>query len=135
MDLPPVPFRTRIKVAWSDLDAAGHVNNAKYVTYMETARVELYFALTGGSRAPALDIILARTLIEHRSAATLGDVVIVEVTPGRVGETSFTLHYRMTDEATGRLIAEAESVQVAYDYAKQAKKRVPDNVRAWLASA
>ena len=126
------PFRTEIKVAWADLDAAGHVNNAKYVTYMETARVGLYFALTGGRRAKDLDIILARTVIDHRSAATLGETLVVEVRPGRVGETSFSLLYRITEKESGRLVAEGESVQVAYDYAAEAKRPLSPRLRAAL---
>ena len=126
------PFRTQVKVAWADLDAAGHVNNAKYVSYFETARVELYFALTGGRRAEDLDIILARTVIDHRSAASLGETLVVEVRPGRVGETSFALHYRIAEKASGRLVAEGESVQVAYDYAAQAKKALAPALRAAL---
>lgn len=126
------PFRTRIKVSWRDLDAAGHVNNAVYLTYMETARVEAYFALTGGRRAEELDIILARASVDYRSAATLGDTLVVEVRPLRVGESSFTLGYTLLDEATERLVAEGESVLVTFDYAASRKKPLPPSLRERL---
>lgn len=128
------PFRAEVKVTWRDLDAAGHVNNAVYLTYMETARMECYFALTGGSRAVDLDIILARASVDFRSAATLGDTLVVEVRPGRVGETSFVLLYTVKDKATGRLVAEGESVIVAFDYAKNAKRPLSPELRAKLAA-
>ena len=36
---PPEGFRhgVPIQVRWADLDAMGHVNNAKYLTYLEQA--------------------------------------------------------------------------------------------------
>ncbi|HVM46181.1 MAG TPA: thioesterase family protein [Candidatus Thermoplasmatota archaeon] len=131
--MPFWPFRHEVRVEWRDLDAAGHVNNAVYLSYMESARVAAYFALTGGARAHDLDIILARTSIDFRSAATMGETLVVTVTPGRVGETSFALSYVLTDKATGRVVAEAESVQVCYDYARQQKKKLAPEMRARLA--
>ena len=128
------PFRHEVDVIWRDLDAAGHVNNAVYLTYMETARTKAYLHLRGGKRAGELDIILARASVDFRSAATMGEVLVVEVTPGRVGETSFTLHYRITEKATARLVCEGESVQVCYDYKTQTKKPIPETVRAALVS-
>lgn len=126
------PFVHEVRVEWRDLDAAGHVNNAVYLSYMESARVAAYFVLTGGSRAEDLDIILARTTIDFRSAATLGETLLVELRPGRVGASSFALSYAIREKATGRLVAEGESVQVCYDYARAAKKPVPDALRARL---
>lgn len=126
------PFRIRIDVEWRDLDAAGHVNNAVYLSYMETARVRAYFALTGGQAAKDLDIILARATVDFRSPATLGETIEVEVRPGRVGETSFVLAYTLRDAASGRIVAEGESVLVSFDYARQTKRPVPDALRARL---
>ena len=37
---------TIVQVRWSDMDAMGHVNNAAYLTYLETAR-EPWFAALG----------------------------------------------------------------------------------------
>lgn len=126
------PYRHELKVPWRDLDAAGHVNNAVYLTYMETARTEAYLRLREGTRPQDLDIILARTCVDFRSPANFGESLVVEVTPGRVGESSFVLGYVIREKSTGRLVAEGESVQVAFDYAKQQKKRIPDGIRAKL---
>lgn len=135
MPEPLWPYRHELTVPWRDLDAAGHVNNAVYLSYMETARAEAYMRLKGPSRRiEDLDIILARTSIDYRSPANLHEVLVVSVTPARVGESSFTLRYDIREKATGRLVAEAESVQVLFDYAANAKKRIPDDLRAKLAA-
>lgn len=127
------PFVHDVRVEWRDLDAAGHVNNAVYLSYMESARTAAYLALKGGGGAHDVDIILARAVIDFRSAATMGDRLRIEVRPGRVGTSSFTLHYRIVEMATTRLVAEGESVAVAYDYEKKEKKPLDARLRAMLA--
>lgn len=127
------PFVVEIKVPWRDLDGAGHLNNAVYFSYFEQARTEWYLAVRGlGSRVEDLDIILARTSCDFRSQATMGDVLQVLMRPGNVGTTSFGLRYEIREKSTQRLVAEGESVQVAFDYAANAKKPVPERVRAAL---
>lgn len=126
------PYRYELDVVWRDLDAAGHVNNAVYVTYMESARTACYLAMRGARGHAELDIILARVAVDFRSAASMGERLVVEILPARVGESSFGLTYRIVEKASGRLVCEGESVQVAYDYAKQQKKPLDANLRAKL---
>ena len=37
-----MPLVTTLQVRFNECDALGHVNNAVYYTYMETARTELF---------------------------------------------------------------------------------------------
>ncbi|HEX2022130.1 MAG TPA: thioesterase family protein [Candidatus Thermoplasmatota archaeon] len=128
------PFVLRVKVPWRDLDAAGHVNNAVYFSYMETARTELHLALVGGARWQDLDIILARAACDFRSPATFGETLEVRVRPLRVGASSYALGYEIVEERSGRLVAQGESVQVMFDYGRNEKKAVPAALREALAS-
>ena len=134
MSDPPVrwPFVLEHKVPWHELDAAGHVNNAVYLSYFEMARTEVYMRLRGGSRWQDLDIILARSEIDYRSPAFFHETLEVRVWPGQVGRSSFGLRYEVREKATGRVVAEGTSVQVCFDYARNEKKPVPDEVRAAL---
>ena len=59
-------------------------------------------------------MILARTEIDFRSPVQSGEVVEVGVRPSRLGTKSFELEYEL--RAGGRLVAEAKSVLVGYDY-------------------
>ena len=38
-------FETRFPVRWGDMDAMGHVNNAMYFRYLETARIDWFTAV------------------------------------------------------------------------------------------
>ena len=53
------------------------------------------------------------------------------VTPREVGNTSFELGYELT--AGGRLVAEATSVLVAYNYERNEPRAVPEAWRKLLA--
>jgi len=121
-----VPFVHRERVRFRDVDSVGHVNNAVYLTYLEEARI----AFLSQADEDPLAMVVARIEIDFRSPAELDETVEVSVTPGRVGTTSFTLHHEL--RADGRLVAEASTVLVAYDYSKNEPRAVPDEWRKLL---
>lgn len=118
----------KVPVRFRDLDALGHVNNAVYITYLEIARLSYYRHVMGQSN-PELGLIIARVACDYRSPALLGETVLVHCGTTAIGNSSMTMAYRLTDEASGRLIAEAESVQVAYDYEANRPIPVPESLR------
>ncbi|MBZ5588680.1 MAG: acyl-CoA thioesterase [Acidobacteriia bacterium] len=115
-------FSCPVEVRYSDVDAMNHVNNAVYLTYLETARVRLWqtrFGFTGSARE--IPIILARVAVDYRSPISLEQPVEIGIGVSAIGRTSFTFRYRI--EAAGQPAAEAETVQVCFDYA--ASRPVP----------
>jgi acyl-CoA thioester hydrolase len=125
---PTLLIRHRLTVRFSDCDPLGHVNNAVYSTYLEQARFALWRAQAGvelrrAARGEGREgFILARTEIDFRSEAHEGDELEVRLTLDGFGRTSATYSYEVVDAPTGRLVANAKSVQVWYDY--QAKTPV-----------
>lgn len=105
----------------------GHVNNAVYLTYLEQARFKHWRTLWhyAEDRFPDPGIILARIECDYRSPAKLGEVLEVRLAVSSIGRTSFQYEYEIVSAEDGRLIAQARSVQVAYDYAKGAPIEVP----------
>lgn len=128
----PWPYTIEVRVPWRDIDGAGHVNNAVYFAYMETARTEAFLSITGGKRPQDIFFIVARAACDFHAPAYMGDTLAVKVWPTRVGTTSFTFRYEIHNKATGRLVATGETVQVMYDYEKRSKKPIPDEVRKLL---
>ena len=122
-----------LKVRFRDLDALNHVNNAVYLTYLEETRIAMMDAI-GVSRLMTREKswILARSEIDYRLPAVMGDVLRIEVHPGEIRNSSFDLRYRIVRDADGRLIAEARSVQVCYDYVHGHPTRVPNEWRERL---
>ncbi len=121
-----------IQVRFRDLDAMGHVNNAVYLTYLEMGRLAYYRELMGLSHPKDFNFILAHVSIDFRSPVVLGETVYVGVRVTRVGKKSFHFEYELREATTGRLVAEATSVQVMYDYARQTTVPVAPEFRKRL---
>ena len=126
------PFSCPVEVRYGDIDAMNHVNNAVYVAYLEQARVRLWrerFGFAGSARD--IPIILARVAVDYRSPIGLGEEVEVGLGVSRTGRTSFAFAYRI--EASGRLAAEAETVQVHFDYAAGKPSPIAEELHRQLA--
>ena len=115
-------FSRRERVRFRDCDAMGHVNNAVYSTYLEEARI----GVLGGLSA----FILARMEIDFRAELRAGEEVEIGTRCSRIGTKSFELEHEL--RAGDRVVAEARSVLVAYDYARGESVPVPDELRARL---
>jgi acyl-CoA thioester hydrolase len=126
------PFVHRETVRFRDVDGWGHVNNAVYLTFCEQARMAFLAHLGVLSGIEDATMILARIEIDFRSQLGANEVVEIGVRPGGFGSKSFTLDHRL--EAGGRLVAEASSVLVAYDYAQNQPIELPDTWRRRLAA-
>ena len=127
-DLPgDFAHRRVLEVRFADTDAMGHVNNAKYLTYCESARIAYWTDVTGepvrlGSEG-AESLILAEARITYRAPAFHGETITVETRATRLGRSSFTLEHRLTAAVGGgepTLVAVSESILVRYDYARDA---------------
>ena len=121
------PFVHHETVRFNDLDGMGHVNNAVYSTYLEQARLA-WFGVD--EQMPLEDVILARTEIDFRSPLSVGEVVEIGVRPSRLGTKSFELEYELRSD--GRLVAEAKSVLVGYDYSRGESSTIPERWRRRL---
>ena len=115
-------------VRFRDLDSMGHMNNAVYATFLEQARL----AFLSQYGAHVQNMILARLEIDFRSPVEFGETIEIAVTPTRVGTKSFDLEYVL--RADERVVAEAKTVLVAYDYAEARSVEIPDEWKERLAA-
>jgi acyl-CoA thioester hydrolase len=125
-------FRHVETVRFRDLDALGHVNNAVYLTYFESARIAYWLHTTKRTGLGALDMILARAEIDFRSPLAYGESVEISVGATSLGRSSFVLEADMHERATARLVAESKKVLVRYDFAAGRSAPLPDALRALI---
>lgn len=121
-----------VELRFSDLDAMGHVNNAVYLTYLESARIAWWAHVTGSGDPAELRMILARAEIDYRSPARFDDRPVVGVRCASLGRSSFVLDFRVEDARGGRLLAEAKKVLVYYDYATRRPAPLPAALRSGI---
>ncbi len=127
------PYEIDLEVAFRDIDAMGHVNNAVFFSYFETARMKYVMdVLEPGDpeEFEPLDmpLILVRATCSYKSPALLAEKIKVGVGLSRFGTKSFDLLYQITGE-DGRLIATGKTVQVMYDYGTRSAYAIPDNIK------
>jgi acyl-CoA thioester hydrolase len=103
----------------------GHVNNAVFSTYLEEARIGVLGGLTA--------FILARVEIDFRSELHAGEQVEIRTRCSRVGTKSFDLEHEL--RAGGRVVAEAKSVLVGYDYERAESVALPEELKRRLVPA
>ena len=117
MALGSFPVKLEHRVAWGEMDAFGHVNNANYLRWFESARIAYFERIKVGisaKDASAWVPILGRATIDFRKPVTYPDTVTLEATVTKFGNTSFTMAYRAVSAALG-LAAEGEAIVVLLD--------------------
>ncbi|WNG23109.1 acyl-CoA thioesterase [Cystobacter fuscus] len=130
------PITVRFPIQWSDMDAFGHVNNARYFTWFEAARIA-YMTRVGlvgpEMRKPegeGVGPIVAATNAEYLRPVVYPAELVVGARVTRIGTTSFTMEYAVEDANSGVRYARGGAVMVTLRYADHQKVAVPAEVRA-----
>ena len=119
-------------VRFRDIDAMGHVNNAVFLTSIESARSAFFWHLGIARSLEDLTLVVARVEIDFRAPVGFPEVVEVGVRAGSFGRKSFGLDHEL--RVRGELVAEAKTVLVAYDYGKAETVTIPETWREKLAA-
>jgi acyl-CoA thioester hydrolase len=115
------------QVLFRDLDAFGHVNNAVFFTYFEWGRALLWFDLTGRSSPHDISFIVAHAQCDFRRQVGL-EPIEIRTRIGALRGSSFDFHAEIRT-AGGELAAEGKVVVVLWDWARQSKVAISDDLR------
>jgi len=128
-------YHHMIEVRYGDLDPQGHVNNAKFFTYVEQARISyvIHLGLWEGKSFFDIGFILAEARLTFNSAIHFGQKPQVNVRVSRMGKKSLTMEYLLLDAESGEKFASGESILVTYDYRSQTTIPIPDRWRKVIA--
>lgn len=85
------PHRIKQDIRFADLDRQNHVNNAVFLTFFESGRVDLLFAPENGMQVPGTTYVVARILIDYLGELHWPGEVEVGTRIERVGKSSLTL--------------------------------------------
>ena len=111
-------FYHQIEVRYGDLDPQGHLNNARYLTYFEQARIHYvkHLGLWQGGSFLDIGFIMAKVRVTFYTPIQFGQPVQVGVRVTRLGNKSLEMEYCLEDMQTGQEFASGSSVLVTYDY-------------------
>jgi acyl-CoA thioester hydrolase len=123
-------FFHALEVRYGDIDAQRHLNNARYFTYMEQARIGylLELGLWNGGDFEGVGMILAEQKCSYLKPILFGQAIEVGVRISRLGNKSFTMEYLFVEAGAQEPLAHGYSIQVAFDYTRQSSIVVPE---AW----
>lgn len=132
-DLTAFRYKMPITVRFADLDVLGHLNNAKYLTYIEQIRIMYVREVCGWQgQWRTLGMILARTEIDYKLPIAFDDAVMAYVRVSRLGGKSFDMSYILTrqrGEQDAEIAAEVKTVMVSYDYERDKTIDIPSTWR------
>jgi len=115
-------FVNKQYVRWDDLDAMGHVNHAKYLTFAQEAR----FAMLG-----IFNMVVARAESDYKAPIAEGNIFIdVTMWVESIGTSSFVLVYEIS--YNGTLHARVKTVQVSVSEDTKSSRPLTDIQREVL---
>jgi acyl-CoA thioester hydrolase len=121
-------FYHPIEVRYGDLDPQGVVNNAKYLTYFEQARVHYWVNLglfNADQSFLEIGVIVADIHIAYHAPLVWGVAAKVGVRIPRIGTKSLTVEQAVVHAKTNQVCAKGTVVLVAYDYIQRKSMPVP----------
>jgi len=120
-------------IRWDDLDAFGHVNNAKYLVFVQEARVDLFWKerIEKGLKPVFDDMVVARAEIDYKIPITKTNHDFdISIWVSKIGGAAFDLEYEIkSDEGVH---ARLKTVQVAVDLETKKSRRLTDAEREIL---
>lgn len=125
-----VRYATAVRVRWSDLDAYGHVNNARILTLLEEARVDWLF--TEGTRRGAdrltAGMVVASFEIKYLRPIGFGPEVLVSMGVTELKAVSAVIDYHVT--VAGEVVVTAASRLVPVELPGPRSDEEPSQERA-----
>ncbi len=121
----------KIETRWGDMDALGHLNHAKYLTYMENARIDYYASFGFGNMRQAQNpsIILGGMTIDYISQVVHPAALIVCHRINRVGSKSFDFLGAIFQVGKDLPVCTGLFNVISFDYKAQRTVDVPQVIR------
>ncbi len=122
---------TIVTTRWGDMDALGHINHAKVLTYIETARVKYYLSLGFGNNSLQQNpsIILGGMNIDYISQIEHPSELCVCHRINRVGSKSFDFLCAVFQKSQIHPCIVGSFKMISFDYKRQITINVPDVIR------
>ena len=124
-----------IPVRSTEVDFLGHVNNAKYLEYMEWGR-EDWYRKTGYTfeklAGMGIGTVTVNITIDYHNECGLGDVVIVKTRPVKTGRSSYVFQQEILKKGAAIKLSDARVTTVAIDMKQRKSLPIPEFLMEYL---
>jgi thioesterase-3 len=125
---------TEIKIRGYHLDMFRHVNNARYLEFLEEGRwaffdgnPDFFYPLKG------VTFFVVNININYRRPSSLGDLLDIQTRLSKIGTTSGVLRQEIYNKRTGEMIADADITFVIADAKTQKPLNLKDQLKDVIA--
>ena len=130
------PFSTELEVRVSDLNYGNHLGNDSVLTLIHEARRRFPESLgLAEIGADGLGFVIADAAMIYRAQAFYADRLRIQVAAGDFGSRGCDFYYRITHVAEHRVLAEAKTGTLYFDFRAQKTISFPADVLAKLRDA
>jgi acyl-CoA thioester hydrolase len=113
-----------------DTDALGHISNVALPAWFEQGREAVFEIFNPGMKMDSGNLILKLMTVDFVGQMYYGHSVEVRTSVPKVGSSSFTVYQEAWQK--GECCAKGEAIMVYFDFDKQQKLSIPDDIRAKL---
>lgn len=110
LKLEDFPLITHDKIRYSDTDQQGHVNNAKFLSFLETGRVEIVYCQDCPILSEDCSFVIASVQLDFLNELCWPGQVGIGTGILKIGNSSIHMYQQLVQD--GQLVAEAKSVLV-----------------------
>lgn len=124
-------YETRFPVRWGDMDAMGHVNNAQYFRYLETARIDWMHGMGLNPDPAGQGPVIVNAFCNFYQQLAYPDEVLLKMFVSDPARTTFETWATMERVAQPGVICAAGGGTVIWvDFPRQKAASLPDWIRS-----
>ena len=129
-------YELTLPVRWADMDVNAHVNNTRFFTYFESARLAWFESLRARDKRNGQGGVVVHASCNYLRSIPYPETVRINLYAGAPRRTSFTTYYDLLSETDPTIkYADGQAVMVWVDRATGNPLPLPDYVRDALAPA
>jgi acyl-CoA thioester hydrolase len=133
-------YRLPVQLRFSDFDMLGHVNNARFASYMELGRIAFFDEFVSSNHDwNNIGLMVARLELDFKAPVLFGEQLFVDTGIRSIGNKSIQLAYRIlagSNEDQLSLKAEGITVMVSFSFPENKSVSLPDawkqKMEAWM---
>jgi thioesterase-3 len=124
---------TTIIIRGYHLDGYRHVNNARYLEFLEEARWQYLDQISKDELAKYdFSFIVVNININYRKSVTVGDTINISSEIEKIGNTSMTFSQKIIEEGTADLVCDASVTFVIIDNKTKQAHKIEGALKALL---
>lgn len=132
INLNQYKHKIELNIRFMDIDAMNHVNNARYLNFLEESRIAYsQEVLQQFNDIKSFNAVVARIEIDYLRPIEFGEKVLVYTRISRIGTKSFNFESVIVIEKDGKSIPAAKATQALVNIDLKSGKSdvIPDTIR------